>query len=525
MSHQPSPTPAEPGRDAASAQSRVDGVGVPGGDGGRPRLAPRPLDRPVVDPLQAQLFARPAGVAGPFARPHDESQAAAPLRLAPPPPESLATAFGRPTDQPDVLLQRPPGASATGPAQDAEAALWSEHDQADPWRNPAAGAVLGPPALGEKTTEEAPEQGLVGRQFSVPELLFGRRVKPSGLVLFLVAALAVGAVGGLVGWGIARAGNPLTDAEVTLAQVAPGKERPVGSVAEIADRVTPSVVSIEVVGAQTAQSGSGVVIDGNGYILTNNHVVSAVDADQTVKITSVFTDGTRAESRVVGRDPKTDLAVIKVEVTNPTVIQLGDANNLKVGDTVIAVGSPLTLANTVTEGIVSALHRPVTAAGEGGGEQVTYDAIQTDAAINPGNSGGALVDSTGALVGINSSIVSETGNSVGLGFAIPVNDARRIAQALIQGGQVKHADLGVNARSVSAETAAGAQVQNVQEGGAGARAGIAEGDVIIKVGDRQVRDAAELIVAVRSHQPGEKVPVVLVRDGRQMEIPVTLGSD
>jgi len=241
----------------------------------------------------------------------------------------------------------------------------------------------------------------------------------------------------------------------------------------------------------------------------------------------VFTDGHRVEAKMVGRDPKTDLAVIKVEVANPTIVQLGNSDELQVGDAVIAIGSPLGLENTVTEGIVSALHRPVVAGGDNGETPVVYDGIQTDAAINRGNSGGALVDSTGALVGINSVIRTAEGStgSIGLGFAIPVNAMKRITESLIKSGSVKHADLGLNAKSVSAETAEGAQVVNVTDNGAAKKAGIVEGDVITKLGERQVRNAPELIVAVRQYEVGQTVPLVLARQGRELQIQVTLQSD
>ncbi|MBB4968333.1 S1-C subfamily serine protease [Saccharothrix violaceirubra] len=434
----------------------------------------------------------------------------------------MTTAFGRPDTT--TRLQRPPLDASGEP--EVEPVFWEGEPAGDAWRDPGASAVIGPPAVSEKAAEDG-EAAQVGRGplLSVPELLFGRRVKPTALALLLVVALAVGAAGGVVGWLFGRAGNELTDAGVTLAEVKPGKERPVGSVADIAKRVTPSVVSIEFKGANVAGVGSGVVIDGAGYILTNDHVVAPAVQDSSAKLTVVFIDGKRAIARVVGRDSKTDLAVIKVEADNPTVLQFGDSDELAVGDTVLAIGSPLSLSNTVTEGIVSALHRPVTAAGENGGPQVTYDAIQTDAAINPGNSGGALVDSSGALVGINSSIRTETGGSVGLGFAISGNYARKISQDLIQKGEVKHADMNVNVRSASAETAEGAQVQNVPDGGAAAQAGIVEGDVIVKVGDRLVRNAAELTVAVRDHEIGETVPVTLARQGRELTVQVTLRSD
>ncbi|WP_447005713.1 S1C family serine protease [Saccharothrix isguenensis] len=492
-------------------------------DGAHRRLAPRPLTRPPVDPGQTAVFGRPQGVAGAFSADRPSLDGNGSVQFAPPPPEALSTAFGRPQGDPDTRLQRPPVDLDDEP--EAEPVFWEGKPAGDAWRDPGASAVIGPPAVTEQPDTGPKAEPPPGPQLSIPELLFGRRVKPMALVLLMVTALLIGTGGGVVGWLLGRVGNPLTDGGVTLAEVKPGKERPVGSVAEIAQRVTPSVVSIEFKGSNVAGVGSGVVIDGEGYVLTNDHVVAPAVQDTSAKLTVVFTDGKRAVAQVVGRDSKTDLAVIKVEVDNPTVLQFGDSDALAVGDTVLAIGSPLSLSNTVTEGIVSALHRPVTAAGDNGGPQITYDAIQTDAAINPGNSGGALVDSSGALVGINSSIRTETGGSVGLGFAISGNYARKVSQALIRDGEVKHADMNVNVRSASAETAEGAQVQNVPEGGAADAAGIEEGDVITRVGDRMVRNAAELTVAVRNHEIGETVPVVLARQGRELTVQVTLRSD
>ncbi|MGW5054153.1 S1C family serine protease [Actinokineospora sp. NPDC004072] len=484
------------------------------------RVTPRPLLRPAVDPAEQAVFGRPAGVEGAFAGHRTQLN---PVRQAPPTSEALASAFGRPEGQVDTL-QRPPGQR---PADDDQRdPLWAaEHN---PWRDPGAGAVIGPPALDREVEADKGEPGEVGRQLSLPEVVFGRRVKPTALVVLGVVALLIGAAGGVAGWLLARGGDSLTS-DVTLADVQPGKERPPGSVADLAARVRPAVVSIEVKLAQGGGGfGSGVVIDGAGYIATNWHVVTLEGrADESAQITALFTDGTRAKASIVGTDPKTDLAVIKVDVDNPTVLQFGNSDELQVGDGVIAIGSPLGLTDTVTEGIVSALHRPVVAGGDNGTAPITYDAIQTDAAVNQGNSGGPLVDSTGALVGINSAIRSSAGNtgSVGLGFAIPSNDARRITEALIRDGRVSHADLGANVRSVSADTAEGAQVVNVTEGGAAHSAGIVEGDVIRKVGERQVRTAAELTVAVRAHRPGDTVPVVLARQGQELTIQVTLGSD
>jgi S1-C subfamily serine protease len=221
--------------------------------------------------------------------------------------------------------------------------------------------------------------------------------------------------------------------------------------------------------------------------------------------------------------------VLKVDVANPMVATLGKSADLRAGDAVIAIGSPLGLAGTVTTGIVSAVNRPVRLDGDGTDTNAVIDAIQTDAAINPGNSGGALVDSGGAVVGINTAIRtlndSGQGGSIGLGFAIPIDDATAIAQELIRNGAVKHAELGVNAKSVTDGTSDGAQVQNVQQGSAAAEAGIVDGDVITKIGDRPIASADELVVAIRERQIGEQVPISLVRQGRPLTVQVVLKSD
>lgn len=479
----------------------------------------------------AAVFGRPRGVGGSFDLLHSPDTGARPqaARSAPPPP-SLVEAFGRQPGEEGVVLQRPAeradGHGSGDGSGDAADPLWAS--ESDPWRDPGSPAVLGQPALREPDRADDSVERPTGPLLSLPEVLFGRRVKPTALALLSVIALLVGAAGGAVGWAVATTGDSLTG-ELNIAEAEAAKERPAGSVAAIAQKVAPAVVSIEVEVGQSGGVGSGVVIDQEGYILTNHHVVSQAARADEAKLTVVFTDGTRVQGAIVGTDPRTDLAVLKVDVENPVVIQIGDSDALAPGDRVMAIGSPFGLENTVTEGIVSALNRPVTAPGENGDPPVTYDAIQTDAAINPGNSGGALVDSTGALVGINSMIRTAgsagEGGSIGLGFAIPVNQAVEISDALVRDGTVKHASIGVNAASVSANTSQGAQVRNVVPNGPAAKAGIAEGDVIVKVGDRRVRNAAELTVAVREHDIGQSVPVQVVRDGRQLTVDVTLGSD
>ena len=508
----------------------------------RPRLGPRPVDVPSVDPNLASAFGRPVGVSSAFAPRTGPNQhngltaPAAPSTSAtlPSPAVSpaLATAFRRPPGT-DVILQRPPGTREPSQETEPEASYWSGDDGRDPWRDPGSAVMVGAPAdTGTTSGETGPEPAKpTGPLLSVPELLFGRRVKPSALVVLLVAALLVGAVGGVAGWALGSGGSALTDVGNTLTQTNAANERAPGSVAGITARVTPAVVSLEVLAGNAGDVGSGVVIDSKGYILTNNHVIASA-AGGAGTITAVFSSGARVSATIVGRDPITDLAVIKVNATNLTVIKLGTSSSLRPGDPVIAIGSPLGLVGTVTSGIVSALNRPVLIPPENGGPSIVYDAIQTDAAINPGNSGGALVDATGALVGINSANQSYGGSdsgggggNIGLGFAIPIDQATRIAQSLIRTGTVKHANLGANTRDVSANASLGAQVDNVVQGSPAAAAGIAEGDVITKFGGRNISSSVELQVAILDDSPGQTVTVQFARQGQQHTVQVTLSSD
>jgi len=252
--------------------------------------------------------------------------------------------------------------------------------------------------------------------------------------------------------------------------------------------------------------------------------MAAGNPDAKVQVT--FDDGTKIPASIVGRDIKTDLAVLAVEnVDNLVVAELGRSDDVQVGEDVVAVGSPLGLSKTVTRGIVSALHRPMRLSGQGTDTDAVIDAVQTDASINPGNSGGPLIDMEGRVIGINSAIKSETGGSVGLGFAIPIDDVTEVAQELIRSGEMRHPDIGVNARSVVNDVASGAEVANVRQGSPAQRAGIVEGDVIVKVGDREVTSADELVVAVQQQEIDEPVTVQLVRNGRLVDVEVTPLSD
>jgi S1-C subfamily serine protease len=294
-------------------------------------------------------------------------------------------------------------------------------------------------------------------------------------------------------------------------------------VSAIAARVTPAVVSVEVRLANAGATGSGVVIEAeDGYIVTNNHVVSGADGVEGAEIRAVFSDGSGSSARIVGRDPASDIAVLKVDKPGLIAAALGSADDLVVGDPVVAIGSPLGLAGTVTSGIVSALDRPVRLSGQGSDTNAVINAVQTDAPINPGNSGGALVDASGALIGINTAIASVSGGSSGLGFAIPIDTVRDIAEQLISTGQAVHASLGVNARTVTDGARDGALVVNVEPGSPAAEAGIQEQDVVIAVDGEAVGSSEDLAVAVDAHAPGDTVTVEVVRGGGSREVQALL---
>ncbi|QDW62513.1 S1C family serine protease [Oerskovia sp. KBS0722] len=297
----------------------------------------------------------------------------------------------------------------------------------------------------------------------------------------------------------------------------------------VTSAVAPSVVSIQVTTAAGGAEGSGVVIDTEGHVLTNNHVVEGAQ-DDTVQVT--LSDGRLYEAKIVGLDPTTDLAVVKLvdPPSNLTPASFGDSDDVTVGESVLAVGNPLGLANTATTGIVSALDRPVAASGSDGGSTVVTNAIQIDAAINPGNSGGPLFNAQGEVIGITSSIAttSNQSGSIGLGFAIPVNLAKNISAQLIENGTAEHAFLGVSMTDATATadgvTRRGAEVKSVSDGSPAAEAGIKTGDVIVAIDDNPVSGAESLTGFVRERATGDVAKVTLVRDGKTVDVDVTLAA-
>ncbi|MDD7917410.1 S1C family serine protease [Actinomycetospora callitridis] len=497
-----------------SGNGSGNGAGNGAGNGHRSAPGEREL---------AAVFGRPEGVRGAFGPGANGHPGSRPSGRHEPPAPALVSAFGRPGGASDTSapLQRPDRpADADADRSDD---FWDDTSSADPWRNPDAAAELGGPALRESHGSSAERP--VGARLSARELILGRRVQPTALALLAVVALVLGGVGGVVGWAVAGGADRLVDPGASLTPVSPGRERPPGSVADVAGRVAPAVVSLELQAGSSGGTGSGVVLSPDGYIVTNNHVVELAATDPRATLEAVFASGLRAPARVVGRDPQTDVAVVKVELANPVVAQLGRSSDLQVGDGVIAIGSPLGLAGTVTEGIVSSVDRPVRLDAESAESNPVIDAIQTDAAINPGNSGGALVDTSGAVVGINTAIRTlggGEGGSIGLGFAIPIDDVRVIAESIIRTGGYTHSDLGVNAKSVTDGASDGAQVLNVRQGGPASRAGLLEGDVVLRVDDRPIASADELVVAVREHPPGQAITLGVVRQGRPLSLQVTL---
>ncbi|MFZ2238187.1 MAG: trypsin-like peptidase domain-containing protein, partial [Gordonia amarae] len=394
---------------------------------------------------------------------------------------------------------------------------------ADPWRDPDSAPALDRPAL---SVPVAPEPTVAGPKLGVREVLFGNRISWWALGTLAVIALLIGLVGGLLGRWTAEVAAPLHSDTVKLHQSDSGGDAN-GKVAAVAQAVAKSAVSIDIRTASAYANGSGFVIDAKGYILTNNHVVSMAANDRSATLEVVFSDRTRVPARIVGRDIRTDLAVVKVDnVENLTVSKLGNSDKLQIGEDVVAFGSPLGLDRTVTSGIVSAMNRPVPLKPDAESDtDAVIDAIQTDAAINPGNSGGPLVNGKAEVVGVNTAGLVPGGGSIGLGFAIPINQALPIAKSLIADGKVNHPQIGINASSVRNDRVLGAQVRNVVEGGAADRAGVRENDVIISFNNRTIESADELTVAVRTSSIGAKVPFTYWRDGRTFKATITPGSD
>ncbi|WP_239110146.1 S1C family serine protease, partial [Streptomyces anulatus] len=406
------------------------------------------------------------------------------------------------------------------PAPQPHAQQHTQWLQYDPWGAP-----------GQPLTRPGPPEG------TDP----GRRKKRRGgaFVGVLLLTLVASGIGGGVGAYIERNGG-LTTVELPQADRDNGDRAP-ESVAGIAASALPSVVTLHVSGTAESGTGTGFVLDGQGHILTNNHVVAPAGSSGDITVT--FSSGETASAELVGKDSGYDLAVVKVRgVSGLKPLPLGNSDNVQVGDPVVAIGAPFDLSNTVTSGIISAKQRPITAGGEkGDGSDISYvDALQTDAPINPGNSGGPLVDTQAHVIGINSAIrAADSGKgpeaggqsgSIGLGFAIPINQGKRVAEELISTGKATHPVIGVtldmkytgDGAKVGTEGADGAPA--VAKDGPAAKAGIRSGDVITHVKGQRVHSGEELIVKIRAHRPGDELDLKLTRGGEERTVTLTLGS-
>ncbi|GGZ17026.1 protease [Streptomyces inusitatus] len=376
-----------------------------------------------------------------------------------------------------------------------------------------------------------------------------RRKRSGGLLAaVLIAALVAGGVGGGVGyWAAERNDNGADSTTVTAADIPKDLQRAPGTVSAVAGKALPSVVTIEAkssaggdlsgVGGQEGGTGTGFVYDQEGHILTNNHVVDSAAQGGALSVT--FSNGKKYDAEVVGRAQGYDVAVLKLKKAPPGLapLPLGDSGKVAVGDSTIAIGAPFGLSNTVTTGIISAKNRPV-ASGDGSGSRNSYmSALQTDASINPGNSGGPLLDARGAVIGINSAIQSTGGGfgqsqagSIGLGFAIPINQAKSVAEQLIKTGKPVYPVIGASVDM--ATKGAGAKIIAQSSGGTpavtpngpAAKAGLKAGDLITRFNDKPIDSGPTLIGEIWNHAPGTQVKLTYERDGKQHTATVTLGE-
>ncbi|MFI5616127.1 S1C family serine protease [Streptomyces sp. NPDC051567] len=490
--------------------------------------APTPPAAPSVPPAPASETRAPAP--GPVPQPAD-----APPADAPPAPAVPAHAPGtEPTQQlppapAPASAQAPPGPYDAAPAQPpAPAGYGAEGWPPPPPTIPAYGAG----------------DGHGGGGWGAPPAPDGtpppKRKGKGGLVAsVLVAALLVGGVGGGVGYWAAERSRNGTGSTTITASTPKDLKREAGSIAGLAAGALPSVVTIEAsAGDGEAGTGTGFVYDQQGHILTNNHVVAS--AANGGKLTATFSDGKKYPAEVVGRAQGYDVAVLKLK--NPPSglkpLPLGDSDKVAVGDSTIAIGAPFGLSNTVTTGIVSAKNRPV-ASGDGSSGKNSYmSALQTDASINPGNSGGPLLDGRGAVIGINSAIQS-AGNgsfgggqagSIGLGFAIPINQAKNVAESLIKTGQPVYPVISVSVDLQSKVDGAKISEQGasanelVDPNGPAGKAGLKPGDVITELGGKPIDSGPTLISEIWTYKPGDTVKLTYLRGGKPTTVDITLGS-
>ncbi|MFH8787452.1 S1C family serine protease [Streptomyces roseoverticillatus] len=520
----------------SSMEKGAEAAPVAGGqEPGKAAQAVPPAAAAAPAPSAAEAPARPAPAAAPappVAPAHAPEQP-----VAPPQPEYAHAgapqtgAQGQAGAQGQTGVQGHPGGWYDGQTQQHPSPPAPPPAQPYPYGAPAGGGPVGPTGVwagGPDPYAPAP------------------RKRGGGLVAMVLAAtLVAGGIGGGIGYWAASRDDSGSSTTVSSSGDPKTESRTPGSVADIAGKALPSVVTIEAQsGGGEGGTGTGFVYDKQGHILTNNHVVASA-AQGGGKLMATFSDGKQYDAEVVGRAQGYDVAVIKLK--NPSgaklnPIPLGDSDRAAVGDATIAIGAPFGLSGTVTTGIVSAKKRPVASSDGGGMGKASYmSALQTDASINPGNSGGPLLNAQGAVIGINSAIQSanngggfggaqQQAGSIGLGFAIPINQARNVADQLIRTGQPVYP---VISASVNMKDAgAGAKIAPtgdnnspaVTPGGPADKAGLKPGDVITKLDDTAIDSGPTLISEIWTHKPGDKVTVTYTRDGKQSTAQITLGE-
>jgi putative serine protease PepD len=394
--------------------------------------------------------------------------------------------------------------------QSGDDRFWWSDAENDPWRDPTSAATMAAPA--------APPPSPAPERVAGP-LRPGRRTVLAVVVASLIALVA-GAVGAAVGIGLTDRTSTPTVATGTARMAPLLAQRAPESYAAVIDKVLPSVVTVRVPVAGGTALGSGFIASRDGYIITNDHVVSGGSA-----ITILFNDGTTSSGKVVGADPESDIAVVKVARTGLPAVEFGDSDAVAVGDPVLAIGSPLALTATVTSGIVSALDRTLVA-GDSSQERY-YAAIQTDAAINHGNSGGPLLNASGEVIGINAvikSLASDDASSgnIGLAFAIPINQGKRVADEIIKTGHARRTVFGAKFET---SRKGGVRLAAVDRAGPAAAAGLQNGDILLTIDGHQVAESSDLIAMVRKYAPGTTVSVEYIRGTKRTNATVTLVAD
>ncbi|MDT0413361.1 trypsin-like peptidase domain-containing protein [Streptomyces sp. DSM 41979] len=503
--------------------------------------AARPEPQPATGAAPAAPDAPPAAPAAPDAPPAAPGSAPQPPAMPGQPPQAPSAAW--PPPPPPVPAYQSGGPQQVYPGAPAEGQPTAQHGQGG-YAAYGPGDGQGYGGHGGYGGDQGGNGGWGGGAFQQPQSQPPRRKRGRGVFLaaVIVAALVAGGVGGGIGyWAADRDDSGTGSTTIAAADSPASTKRAAGSVAGIAQAALPSVVTIEAQGGDgEGSTGTGFVYDKQGHILTNNHVVAS--AASGGKLTATFSNGKKYAAEVIGHAQGYDVAVIKLKnASGLKPLVLGDSDRTAVGDSTIAIGAPFGLSNTVTTGIVSAKDRPV-ASSDGESAKSSYmSALQTDASINPGNSGGPLLNERGQVIGINSAIQpgnsggglgggSSQGGSIGLGFAIPINQAKRVAEQLIKTGTPVYPVIGA---TVSLEEGMdGATVSDqgagsdpaVTPGGPAAKAGLKSGDTITKFDDTIIDSGPTLIGEIWTHQPGDKVKITYKRDGSEHTTEVTLGQ-